>query len=75
MKMETKEFILNLLLRELEEEYIYDNEKPLEVEYVKDLIEASIDFAKSVKFEVPNWIYRYLVKDKINQLLENEERT
>lgn len=47
MTKETREFITQLLLRELHAEYVNDNPNPLEVEYVVDLIKASRDFVKN----------------------------
>ena len=46
MKKETKNFIFDLLVRELESEYIQANgiDNPLNIDYVKELILASEDF-------------------------------
>lgn len=68
MKGSTIEFIFKLLRRELESEIVQDNPKPLEVEYVKDLIDSSLDFCKNY-----GQIYDYYdLKSKINELLENK---
>lgn len=65
---DTKEFILSLLLRELEAEYIQDNARPLEVEYIRELINASIKYGKQMGFP-----YDYMINEKIEQLLNKEE--
>lgn len=46
MKQATKEFIINLLEREIEAEYIQDSKNILEIEYVNDLVKAYKDFVK-----------------------------
>lgn len=46
MKQATKEFIINLLEREVEAEYIQDSKNILEIEYVNDLVKAYKDFVK-----------------------------
>lgn len=68
MKKETIEFIIKLLDRELDEEYVEDNKEPLEIDYVKDLINASIDFIG----EYGEWYDKYYLEEKIEQLLGDE---
>lgn len=46
MKQATKEFIINLLEKEVEAEYIQDSKNILEIEYVNDLVKAYKDFVK-----------------------------
>ena len=47
MKKSTREFITRLLLDEIDREIIQDNPSPREVEYVTDLVDATIDYIKS----------------------------
>lgn len=46
MKTSTKQFIIRLLERELNQEIINDTININEVDYVKDLMDSSIDFTK-----------------------------
>lgn len=62
---ETIEFIYDLLYKELEREYINDNEENDKIDYVVDLIKASKEFASAV-----GWLESYLMKDQISQLLK-----
>lgn len=68
MKKETIEFIIKLLDRELDAEYVQDNKEPLEIDYVKDLINASKDFIS----KYGEWYDNYYLKEKIEQLLGGE---
>ena len=69
MKKSTKEFIQRLLDRELESEFIQQNPNPLEVEYVRDLIDASKDFAKCSG----NWMNVYYTNGLIEQVLTDKD--
>ena len=66
MTKETKEFITQLLLRELHAEHVNDNPNPLEVEYITDLIKASRDFVKNSPID------KLAVEDAIDLLLERK---
>ena len=45
LKKSTVEFIKKLFNKELEAEWVFDAPKPSEVEYIKDLEDAAMDFA------------------------------
>lgn len=65
LSTETIEFIYDLLSAELQREYINDNANNEEIEYVVDLIKASIEFANALGF-----IKSYAMKEEINELLK-----
>lgn len=65
MKLSTKKFIIKLLEQELSSEIINENINVNEVEYVKDLIEASKNFVNLYG----DWYDRYLINSKIKELL------
>ena len=69
MKKSTKEFIQNLLERELSAEFIQQNPNPLEVEYVRDLIDASQDFAKCYG----DWTRVLYVNGLIDQVITDKD--
>lgn len=50
LSKDTQEFIARLLVKELEAEFIQDNDNPLEVEYVVDLIKASKEYGNKLGF-------------------------
>ena len=66
MTNETRDFITQLLLRELHAEHVNDNPNPLEVEYITDLIKASRDFVKGSPID------ELAVEDAIDLLLERD---
>ena len=66
MKKSTIEFVIWLLEKELDSEYINDNKNINEIDYVKDLINASQDFSK----KYGNIADILNINEKIN-LLEN----
>lgn len=65
MKLSTKKFIIKLLEQELSFEIINENINVNEVEYVKDLIEASKNFVNLYG----DWYDRYSINSKIKELL------
>lgn len=65
MKLSTKKFIIKLLEQELSSEIINENINVNEVEYVKDLIEASKNFVNLYG----DWYDRYSINSKIKELL------
>lgn len=65
MKLSTKKFIIKLLKQELSSEIINENINVNEVEYVKDLIEASKNFVNLYG----DWYDRYSINSKIKELL------
>lgn len=65
MKLSTKKFIIKLLEQELSSEIINENINVNEVEYVKDLIEASKNFVNLYG----DWDDRYSINSKIKELL------
>lgn len=65
MKLSTKKFIIKLLEQELSSEIINENINVNEVEYVKDLIEASKNFVNLYG----DWCDRYSINSKIKELL------
>lgn len=65
MKLSTKKFIIRLLEQELSSEIINENINVNEVEYVKDLIEASKNFVNLYG----DWYDRYSINSKIKELL------
>lgn len=74
MKSETKKFIFNLLIRELEAEFIQANgiDNPLENDYVKDLILASKDFVNCFNgFEKCS--AKLLIEEKIQKLINYDK--
>lgn len=64
MKQTTKEFIINLLEREVEAEYIQDSKNVLEIEYVNDLVNAYKDFVK----QYGNFADKIYAEEKIEML-------
>lgn len=70
MKKQTKNFIFDLLTRELESEYIQANgiDNPLNIDYVKELILASQDFINCFSGIEKN-IYKTLIEEKIQKLI------
>ena len=70
MKKQTKNFIFDLLTRELESEYIQANgiDNPLDIGYVKELILASQDFINCFSGIEKN-IYKTLIEEKIQKLI------
>ena len=70
MKKQTKNFIFDLLVRELESEYIQANgiDNPLDIDYVKDLILASQDFINCFSGIEKN-IFKTLIEEKIQKLI------
>ena len=64
MKQTTKEFIINLLEREVEAEYIQDSKNILEIEYVNDLVNAYKDFVK----QYGNFADKIYAEEKIEML-------
>lgn len=66
MKKETRQFILDLLVRELEAEYLQDSPEPESIDYVIELIEASKDFAMTCR----DWAMTYIINDAIKKLKE-----
>ena len=70
MKKETADFVMDLLIRELENEFIQANGEydPLDLDYVRDLIRASKDFVKL--FEgVKKYIYEDMLTEAICKLI------
>ena len=70
MKKETADFVMDLLIRELENEFIQANGEydPLDLDYVRDLIRASKDFVKL--FEgVKKYIYEDMLTEAIHKLI------
>ena len=70
MKKETADFVMDLLIRELENEFIQANGNydPLDLDYVRDLIRASKDFVKL--FEgVKKYIYEDMLTEAIRRLI------
>lgn len=65
MKLSIKKFIIKLLEQELSSEIINENINVNEVEYVKDLIEASKNFVNLYG----DWYDRYSINSKIKELL------
>lgn len=65
MKLSTKKFIIKLLEQELSSEIINENINVNEVEYIKDLIEASKNFVNLYG----DWYDRYSINSKIKELL------
>lgn len=65
MKLSTKKFIIRLLEQELSSEIINENINVNEVEYIKDLIEASKNFVNLYG----DWYDRYSINSKIKELL------
>lgn len=68
MKKETLKFIFDLFVRELEAEFIQNNENIEEVDYVQMLIEASRDFATSTG----EFAYVMIIEDYIEQLVTDK---
>lgn len=64
MKQATKEFIISLLEREVEAEYIQDNPNIKEIEYVNDLVKAYKDFVK----QYGNFADKIFAEEKIGEL-------
>ena len=64
MKQATKEFIISLLEREVEAEYIQDNPNIKEVEYVNDLIQAYTNFVG----QYGNFADKIYAEEKIGEL-------
>ena len=68
MKQATKNFIIDLLEREVDAEYIQDNPNVKEVEYVNDLVKAYIDFVS----QYGNFANKIVAEEKIKKLYEEE---
>ena len=70
MKKETKNFIFDLLVRELESEYIQANgiDNPLNIDYVKELILASEDFVNCFS-GIEKYSFETLLKEHIQKLI------
>lgn len=64
MKKETKDFIISLLLQELNAEYVQDSKDIDDIEYVQDLIKGSKDFVSNYG----EWHDKYFIKEAINRL-------
>lgn len=74
MKTRTKNFILDLLVRELESEYIQANgiDNPLEVAYVNELILASKDFINCFN-GMEKIISKRMIEEKIQKLINYDK--
>lgn len=70
MKKETRQFICDLLIRELEAEYLQNSPSPENIDYVIELIEASKDFAMTCR----NWQMTYTINDAIKTLREENNK-
>lgn len=65
MKKSTKKFIISFFVNELTAEYVQDNAEPLEIEYVRDLVDSAKDFVE----HYGEWYDKYIIKEKIEQLI------
>lgn len=64
---ETQGFIYLLLLKELEAEYIQDNDNPMEVDYVQMLIKSAKEYGKAMGFP-----YDDILNEAIEKLLKGD---
>jgi hypothetical protein len=71
LKKSTIDFIQTLLEKELKAEYIFDAPNPDEVEYIKDLEKAALDFASYT--ENP-WVNGLIVRDLIGEIHRKENK-
>ena len=70
LKKSTIDFIQTLLERELKSEYVFDAPNPDEVEYIKDLEKAALDFAA---YGDNPFINGLIVRDLIGEIHRKEK--
>lgn len=67
MKEETKNLLLQLLSKEMEEEYKYRIESDNDMSYLKELLKAKIDLLKSNEKGIDSLVNNEIIKNDLEK--------